>query len=62
VPKAGVEAKEGTTHEAQPVKPDDQPTGGFPEQLDPAIKQNPGLPAPTPATTAAPVAATRPAP
>jgi membrane peptidoglycan carboxypeptidase len=58
VPKTGVEAKEGTTHEAQPVKPDDQPTGGFPERLDPAIKQNPGLPAPAPAITTAPVPAT----
>jgi membrane peptidoglycan carboxypeptidase len=59
-PKA--EAREGTTHEAQPVKPEGQASGGFPENLDPVIKPEaparqpysppvllPGEPAPAPA-------------
>lgn len=31
------EAKEGTTHEAHPVKKDEPPSGGFPDNLDPVL-------------------------
>jgi hypothetical protein len=55
------EAKEGTTHEAHPVKKNDQPAGGFPENLDPVLNQvvpapQPSLqsPAPAPAPVVSP--------
>ncbi len=54
VKKGEGEAREGTTHEAHPVKKDEQPAGGFPENLDPVLNQ----PAPVIQPPASPVAPT----
>lgn len=59
------EALEGTTHEAHPANKNEQPTGGFPEDLDPVLNQTapsvqptspmpPVIPSPNPASVAGP--------
>ena len=62
--KPDAEAREGTTHEAHPIKRDEPPSGGFPENLDPVLSQpapvvqpsspvSPATPAPASATSPA---------
>jgi hypothetical protein len=64
VKKGEGEAKEGTTHEAHPVKKDEQPAGGFPENLDPVLNQTAPViqpSSPVSPSTAIPAPATNPA-